>query len=129
MVSCPYCNSKELIKYGKTRAGTQNFYCKSCNRKTSANPKKMFKNDHIICPRCGGKTITKKGFTGGGTQKYYCKDCFKRFCINPIDRSLNKDEKLIIIRYAKCLGLPIKEVAKHLGRSQTTVRNFFNSIK
>ncbi|BCU68887.1 transposase-like zinc-binding domain-containing protein [Stygiolobus caldivivus] len=29
---CRYCGSSHVIKYGKTKAGKQIYFCKSCNR-------------------------------------------------------------------------------------------------
>ncbi len=32
VIKCIYCGSTDVIKYGKTKAGNQLYYCKSCNR-------------------------------------------------------------------------------------------------
>lgn len=129
MDKCPHCNSVRITKFGKTRKGTQKYYCKDCERTFCDNSRVIFKNDKIVCPTCSGMQITKKGTTKFGTQKYYCKDCGKRFCVDGKDRSLTKEEKIFIIRYVKCLGLPVKDVANHLKRGQTTIRMFLKNLK
>lgn len=33
MLNCPNCKATHVVKYGKTRAGTQNYKCKECSRR------------------------------------------------------------------------------------------------
>ena len=50
-VSCPYCGSRNVIKYGK-RKGRQRYLCKMCGKQFTEHSLKDFtwhkKPDHIV---------------------------------------------------------------------------------
>ena len=42
MLSCPTCQAIDIVKYGKTRAGIQNYKCKECGRRFVETPTKKY---------------------------------------------------------------------------------------
>jgi transposase-like protein len=34
MLTCPNCKATHIVKYGRTRSGTQNYKCRECERET-----------------------------------------------------------------------------------------------
>lgn len=130
MHKCPKCGATALVKSGHTKKGTQRYQCKFCGKKSAGSETVVrFRNtEQIKCRHCNSINIKKKGFTRQGKQLYFCKDCKRKFIPENEARFLRQDEKNIIIRYSKCLKIPVHQVAKHLKRSDHTVRNFLNNV-
>ena len=42
MLSCPNCKATHIVKYGKTRSGTQNYKCRECGRRFVEHPTKKY---------------------------------------------------------------------------------------
>jgi transposase-like protein len=42
MLTCPNCKATHIVKYGKTRSGTQNYKCRECGRRFVEHPTKKY---------------------------------------------------------------------------------------
>ena len=42
MLTCPNCKATHVVKYGKTRSGTQNYKCRECGRRFVEHPTKKY---------------------------------------------------------------------------------------
>ena len=42
MLTCPNCKATHIVKYGKTRSGTQNYKCRECGRQFVEQPQKKY---------------------------------------------------------------------------------------
>jgi transposase-like protein len=42
MLTCPNCKALHVVKYGKTRSGTQNYKCRECGRRFVEHPTKKY---------------------------------------------------------------------------------------
>ncbi|WP_066246148.1 IS1/IS1595 family N-terminal zinc-binding domain-containing protein [Beggiatoa leptomitoformis] len=42
MLTCPSCKATHIVKYGKTRTGTQNYKCRECGRRFVEQPGKKY---------------------------------------------------------------------------------------
>ena len=45
--SCPYCDSKDFVKYGKTALNRQRLYCNDCKRTFIFNTNTVFSNSKL----------------------------------------------------------------------------------
>ena len=128
MKYCSNCGSSRIHKSGKTKKGTQRYYCHDCGQRHTENPKKIFKNINIKCPHCESKEIIKKGFTRNGNQRYFCKSCNKKFVIK-YPAYVSVEDKKIILKYHLYCGVSIQNLAKELHHGQSTIRKIINNYK
>ena len=45
--SCPYCDSKDFVKYGKTALNRQRLYCNNCKRTFTFSTNTVFSNSKL----------------------------------------------------------------------------------
>lgn len=81
-LSCPFCDSSALYKYGKTKSGKQRFQCLICNRQFSIGATKQEVQGKPNCPNCGKQMHLYK--IEGKIIRFRCSDypvckTFKKF--------------------------------------------------
>ncbi|MEN9847583.1 MAG: hypothetical protein RL368_323 [Pseudomonadota bacterium] len=113
MLTCPNCKATHIVKYGKTRSGTQNYKCRECGRRFVEHPTKKYMSqetwaqiDKLLkekLPLSGIVRVT--GISGTWLQRYvnrlYEKQCLKPQPVKKGKLCLECDEIWLFVGNAK----------------------------
>ena len=130
---CKNCGGR-TIKNGfrlRNKQQIQRYKCTLCGHSFVEGVKETPINSSVVCYHCGSYNIIKRGFTNKDIRKqvYYCKSCKKYFVENPLKTTLSDNEVTFINSFAVHLGVPMKHIAKELGRQEVTVQNTVKKYK
>ena len=130
-LTCPKCNSTNIMRDGKLESGGQRYVCKDCKKQFSDKTNRNIKPIKYNCPYCNGK-LTYSGYGKLGQREYNCTNCGKSCSADkrgkPIKR-LTFEEQNTKILCPSCGSLRIKSagirdnirryICKECGKSFT----------
>ena len=130
---CKNCGGR-TIKNGfrlRNKQQIQRYKCILCGHSFVEGVKETSVKSSVVCYHCGSYNIIKRGFTNKDVRKqvYHCKSCKKYFVENPSKTTLSDNEVTFINSFAVHLGVPMKHIAKELGRQEVTVQNTVKKYK